>query len=182
MLFVWILALIAAVVCLKYIYLIIKRLRLIRKISKTSKKLGGNIRYCRNPLTSVFWCDGKNDITISFPNKTIDVSVLTTPFRRVRYHFNNKLLELIVERRAVYLTNPKGRSRASTVDRVYTIWRYKFEAGAVCNDNHKYVILNPTPISISKADGSTIAYLYNNDSLFNGVRVCGQKWFVENAL
>lgn len=184
MLFLWILLLITIIVFLKYAYLMIKRLLLIRKISERMKKHNGNIRYCRNPLTSVFKHDGKVDLSISFQEKTIDVSVITTPLSRVRYHFdiNNKLLELIIERRSVYMVNPRVPKPSGVMDRVYTIWKYNIEFEASDNEKQKYVILNPAPVSISKADGATLTALYNNDALITGVQVCGLKWFIENIL
>ena len=180
--FPWILLIFAVIVVLKFVYLIIKRLILIRKISKNIKKHNGEILYSRNPLVSIFKHDGKTDFTISLPEKTVDVSVVTTPLRRVRYHFdmNSKLLELIVERRAVYVINHKVANGFSSMDRVYTIWKYKMDFQTDGEQNQKYVILNPAPRSISRAEGSKLEAIGNNDTLIDGIRICGLKWFVEN--
>jgi len=183
MLFLWILFLIVIIVFLKYLYLIIKRFHLLRKIGKQIKKHNGSMQYCRNPMISIFKHDGKSDISLRLRKKTIDISVITTPLHRVRYHFdiNNKLLELIIERRSVYMVNPRVPRPSGVMDRVYTIRKYKIGFEAPNNENRKYVILNPAPISISKADGATLTALYNNDDLIPGVKVCGLKWFVENV-
>ena len=140
------------------------------------------MRYCRNPIVSIFKHDGKADISLQLQKKAIDVSVITTPLRRVRYHFdiNNKLLELIVERRSVYIVNPRVPRPSGVMDRVYTIRKYKIGFEVPSNKNQKYVILNPAPTSISKADRAALTALYNNDELITGVKVCGLKWFVEN--
>lgn len=183
MLFLWILLVIIVIVFFKYLYLIIKRFQLLKKIDKQIKKHNGIMQYCRNPMISVFRHDGKADISLQLQGKTIDISVITTPLRRVRYHFDidNKLLELIIERRAVYMLNPRVPRRPSAVmDRVYTIRKYKIGFEAANNDHQKYVILNPAPKSISKASGATLTVLYDNDELIPGVRVCGLKWIVEN--
>ncbi len=184
MLFLWILLFIAIIVFLKYAYLIIKRFILIRKISKRIKNSNGNIKYCRHPLTSVFKCDGKTDLSISSQEKTIDISIITTPLRRVRYHFdiNNKLLELVIERRSVYITNPRVPGPFAVMDRVYTIRKYEIEFENLDKENQKYVILNPAPRSTSKAEEANFAALGNGDVLFNDVKVCGLKWFVENVI
>lgn len=184
MLFLWILFVIIVIVFFKYLYLMIKRFQLLKKIDKQSKKHNGSMQYCRNPLISVFKHDGKPDISLQLQGKTIDISVVTTPLRRVRYHFDidNKLLNLIVERRAVYV----GGSRApkptyiSAIDRVYTIRKYKIGFEESNNDHQKYVILNPAPKSVSKANGATLTVLYDNDDLIPGIKVCGLKWFVQN--
>lgn len=182
--FLWILLAIVIIVFLKYVYLFIKRFHLLRRIAKQLKKHNGSMEYRRNPMTSIFKHDGKTDISLQVPNKTIDISVITTPRRRVRYHFdiNNKLLELTVERRAVYILNPRVPKPSAVMDRAYTIRKYKIELEDTYNENQKYIILNPAPLSISKADGTSLTTLYNNDDLTPGVKVCGLKWFVENVL
>ena len=88
MLFLWILLFFAIIVFLKYLYLIIKRFHLLRKIGKQIKKNNGSMQYCRNPMISIFKHDGRADFSLQLRKKTIDVSVITTPFRRVRYHFD----------------------------------------------------------------------------------------------
>lgn len=184
MLILWILLLIALIVLLNDLYLMIKRLTLLRKIKKQVKKHNGRMQYRRNPLISIFKRDGKVDISLQWQMKTIDVSVITTPFRRVRYHFNlnHKLLELIVERRAVVVSAPRSpRPGASAFDRVFTLRKYKFDLTASVDENQKYVILNPAPISVSKVDGAALTVLYDNDALIPGVKVCGLKWFIENV-
>ena len=178
----WIFGIIVGIVVLRYAYLLIKRGILIRKINQKIKKNSGSIQYCRNPFASVFKHDGKTDFTIFLPQKTVDVSIITTPLRRVRYHFdmNSKLLELIVERRAMYVVNHKVPSGFSSMDRVYTIWKCKMDFQAKGGENQKYVILNPAPRSISRAEGAKLEAVGNNDTLVDGIKICGLKWFVEN--
>lgn len=185
MLFLWILFVIVIIVFSKYLYLFLKRFHLLRKIRKQIKKHNGSMQYCRNPMISIFKHDGKMDISLQVPNKTMDISVITTPLRRVRYHFNidNKSLELIIERRAIYIqspSHPRPTATSSSMDRVYAIRKYKIKLEASNNNHQKYVILNPAPKSVSKSDGATLTALYNNDDLIPGVKVCGLKWFVEN--
>ena len=184
MLFLWILLVIIVFVFFKYLYLIIKRFQLLKKIDKQIKKHNGSMQCCRNPLISVFKHDGRTDLSLQLGGKTIDISVVTTPLRLVRYHFDidNKLLNLIVERRAVYVggTRAPKPTYISAIDRVYTIREYKIGFEASNNDHQKYVILNPAPKSVSKATGATLTVLYDNDELIPGVRVCGLKWIVEN--
>ena len=186
MLFLWILLFFAIIVFLNYLYLIIKRFHLLRKIGKQIKKNNGSMRYCRNPMISIFKHDGKADISLRVQEKTIDISVITTPFRRVRYHFdvNNKLLEIIIERKSVYVGGPNAPRPTynCAIDRVYTIRKYKIGFETPDNESQKYVILNPAPRSVSKADEATLTALCNNDALIPGVKVCGLKWFIENVL
>ena len=135
-------------------------------------------------MISIFKHDGKTDFSLCLQEKTVDVSVITTPFRRVRYHFDvtNKLLELIVEKRAMHAVNRSSPGAfVASADRVYTLRKYKIELGGQKDENPKYIILHPAPISISKAERTTLTGLYNNDTLLPGIKVCGLKWFVENV-
>ncbi|MBR2463977.1 MAG: hypothetical protein IKB41_00895 [Clostridia bacterium] len=186
MLLLWIFLIIVIIIVVKYIYLIVKRCHLIRKIRKQVKKQNGSLRYYRNPFVSLFKHDCKADISLQFENRIIDVSVVTTPFRRVRYHFdvNNYLLELIIERRAIYVqspSHPRPTATSSSMDRVYTIRKYKIKLEDSDNGNQKFVILHPAPRSTSKADGVALTTLYNNDNLTQEIKVCGLKYFVENV-
>lgn len=183
MLFLWILALVVVIVLLRYLYLVLKRIHFLRKLQKKTKENNGIVRYHRNPMLSVFKHDGKADLSLDLRGQTIDIAVITTPLRKVRYHFdmNSKRLELIVERRASYVVNPRRPSPGAVVDRVYTIKKYKMPLDSSDQRHQKYVILNPAPISVSKAEGATFTLLYNNDPLLPGVKVSGSKWFLENA-
>ena len=180
----WILLIALAIIVLKFLYLIIKRLILMCKISKKIKRQNGNILYSRNPLISVFKHDGKTDLCIYLPDREIELVILTTPLRRVRYHFdvNNKSLELIVERRAMYVVNHKVPNGFSSMDRVYTIWKSNIDFDASNNGKEKYIILNPAPRSVSRAEGTVLETLGNNDTLVKGVKICGLRWFVENVI
>ena len=181
----WLLILIAVIVALKYLYLLLKRFQLLGKIGRQIKTHNGTMQYCRNPLTSIFRHDGKTDISLCVGDKKIDVSVMTTPFHRTRYHFdmNDKRLDLFLERRAVVVLRPMQRSpQPASYDHIFTIRKYKIDIESSIGDNQKYVILHPAPISITKADGPKFTEMYNNDDLVPGVKVCGLKWFVENIL
>jgi hypothetical protein len=183
-LFQWILLIVTVIITLRFIYLIIKRLILIHKISKQAKKYNGDILYSRSPLISIFKHDGKTDLSISLSDRTIELVILTTPMRYVRYHFdvNNKSLELIVERRAMYVVNHKVPNGFSSMDRVYTIWKYNIDFEPSEGGKEKYIILNPAPRSVSKAEGAVLEVLGNNDTLVKGVKVCGLRWFIENIV
>ena len=178
-----ILLIVIIVVLFKYIYLIVKRFQLIRKISKQIKKHNGIMKYCRNPLESIFKRDGKADISLILCEKTIDVTIITTPFHRVRYHFdiNNKLLELIIERKSVYMLNPRVPNPSGVMDRVYTVRKYEIDFDSLNNEIQRDVILHPSPKSVSKAEGATRTALDDNDELISGVKVCGLKGFIKNV-
>lgn len=171
------------VVFIKYAYLIVKRFYLLRKIAKQIKKHNGIMKYCRNSLASIFKHDAKVDISLTLCEKKIDVTIITIPFRRVRCHFdiNNKLLELIIERKSVYMTNLRAPNPSANMDRVYTIRKYEIDFNALNNENQRYVILHPSPKLVSKAEGATRTALYDNDELISGVKVCGLKGFIENV-
>ena len=185
MFFAWILLIIVAVILLRYFYLIIKRLFLVLKIKKRIKECHGNLQYARHPLISIFKHDGKTDFVISTQKEIINVSVITTPYRRIRYHFNNnKLLELILERRAVHILSRRIIHPAVVINHSYTIRKYKIEFDESEKQNHtqRYVIVNPAPILITKSSGATFRILFDNDFLFNGIRICGSRYFLNSVI
>lgn len=185
MLILWILLIIAVLVLLRYLYLIVKRLTLIIKIKKKVKMCGGELRYCRNPLTSLFRHDGKADFIISEQGKSIALSVITIPFRRVRCHFeNNMYLELIVERRGVYVVGPmQPKPSGVSVDRSHTLRKYRIKFDDLSSgDTSRYVVVHPAPLLITKTDGAEFAELSNDDILFHRIKICGLRYFIESVI
>ena len=185
MLILWLLLILAAIVLLRYLYLVVKRLTFVRKIKKKIKKCSGVLRYCRNPLASLFRHDGKIDFQVSVHGKNIALSVITIPFRRVRCHFeNNMYLELIVERRGVYVVRPMQPSPSGvSVDRSHTLRKYKiaFDASP-SGDTSRYVVVHPAPLLITKTDGADFAELSNDDILFHRIKICGLRYFIESVI
>ena len=183
MVLLWIVCGILALWMLKYIFLISKRLILLSKIKKHAKENYCKLQYMRHPLYSVFRHDAQPDLCIHLKDKTVFVTVITTPFRRIRYHFiQNETLELVHERRGTFMTNPRRPNPTATVDRRYVIRRYPMVFSNEASDPHAlhYVILHPAPYSATKAEGSQIQLLHDNDVLFGNVRVCGLRYFLKN--
>ena len=178
MLFLWIFGIIAALILLRYAYLFCKRMALIRKIRKNADE----IRFLRNRFRSVFRRDGKPDFTVKKGDRLITVSILTTPFRKVRYHFeNNEKVEIYWERRGMFVMNPRAPGNNASIDRSFRIGKYKIRFDTE-PDETRYVILHPAPMDITRTSGAHRETLGNNDILFGNTRVCGLKYFSENIL
>ncbi|MBQ9760571.1 MAG: hypothetical protein IJW16_04405 [Clostridia bacterium] len=176
----WIIGILVALLFFKYGYLIIKRLTLIAKLKRN--KL--DFSFVRNPIFSVFRHDGKVDLIIQSQAKKIAVTVLTTPYRKVRYYFfENKRLEIILERRGVFVMNPRAPGNNAAIDHVFTIRKYKIHF-----DNQKeadcirYVVLHPAPRSVSKSKDASLVALGDNDLLFEKIKICGLKWFLSHVI
>lgn len=182
MLLVWILLILLALVLFKYITLICKRFILLHKLKRTRPEA---LICKRNRFRSVFIPDGKVDFIVKSGENEYAVSVITTPFRRVRYHFDRESLQIVYERRAVNLTNhssPRPRA-ATTIDNVFVLKKYKLKGDTdIPEQARRYVILHPAPKSVSAVSGTQVVTLSNNDPLCEGVRVCGLKYFVNNIL
>ena len=167
------------IIVVTVLVLIIKRVLCLNKIKRA---WNGEVVCCRSPLYSIFSHDGKIDILLK-GQEEYAVSILTTPFRKSRYHFaSDKLLEIIIERTAVYLSNPKNsHAHLTTLDRVYRIKKYRIDLGELSTHSaeNKYIIVNPAPRAVSKVSGSTVVQLYDGDKLFNGIRVVGLKGFLK---
>ena len=179
MIVLWILGIVAALIVLKYFYLIVKRVRLVGKI----KKRADEVQFLRGRFRSVFLPDGKPDLTVRKGDTVYLVSVLTTPFRRVRYHFNNnERLELILERRGMFVLNPRAPGNNASIDRVFRIKKYKI---TFCDHPEKtfYVIPYPAPrLSLTRAYGAQMTALGNGDILFGKIKICGLNYFLEEVL
>ena len=184
LLFIYILLILIALVFLIYIYLLIKRIIFIAKIKS---KCGENICFKRNIISSVLIPNGKTDIELSFNGVNFDICILTTPFRRVRYHFpNEEKMEIVVEKRGVFIPNRHSaniKTYAACVDRVYNLKKYNMNFDFDGPDGiSKYVIVNPAPRFVSKVSGTQINILMDGDILFRNVHICGARYFLDKVL
>ena len=180
MLLLWILLIPAALVTLKYLYLTIKRAVLLCKIKSTHPDA---LLFVRNPFLSVFVPSGKTDLIVKTNGKTYAVSILTTPFRRVRYHFNNEKLEIILERRAVYITNQKRPLPTASLNTSFPIKKYSLSPQQSAADiTAHYMILHPAPKSVSAVVGTQIVSIENDDVIFAHTQVCGLRFFLNTTL
>ena len=123
MIAIWISAILLALVLLTTAFLIFKRIRLIHKLKKQSDK----VQFLRNRFRSIFIFDGKPDLIVKKGDRSYSVSIITTPFQRVRYHFYNP------ERMDIYLVN-KGYflshfklGRMASMERTFKIKKYKIK-------------------------------------------------------
>lgn len=183
MLIAWIIGILLALCLLKYIYLVSKRIVL---ISGIRRKHPEGIVFHRSRLRSVFCPNGKVDMTVKHRGKTYDISVITTPFRRVRYHFENDTLEIVVERRGVYYRNYYNRpsqSPAGVVDSKFVLLKYKLkDMDSQTKASERYLILNPVPKFASAVVGTQMVSLENGDCIANNIKVCGATYFVDQVL
>ncbi len=182
MLLVWILLIFAALILFKYLYLILKRLLLVYKIRKSHPK---KLVFARNPLFSVLVPDGKTDLIVETSEKTYYISVMTTPFRRVRYHFSEDRLEIIMERKAMHVTNLKSPrpNGGSFVNHVFSIKKYLLYLKCDTPDGaERYMILHPAPKSVSAISKTELVTIVNNDFVTEHVRACGLKYFLKDIL
>ncbi len=188
----YILSAIVAIILLRYVWLLIRRFAFIRKLRAAG---ADDVKLKRPTLVSVLFPNGKEDIKLSKGGRTYSLTVITTPFRRVRYHFSDserdgKKLEVIAERKAMYIVNKKIPGGFASFDRAATIAKYSLNFDIKPNQNsdsgtgtaERYVILYPAPRAASLATTSHLILLGNGDELFDGIKICGLKYFIENVL
>lgn len=188
----YILSAIVAIILLRYVWLLIRRFAFIRKLRAAG---ADDVKLKRPTLVSVLFPNGKEDIKLSKGGRTYSLTVITTPFRRVRYHFSDserdgKKLEVIAERKAMYIVNKKVPRGFASFDRAATIAKYSLNFDIKPNQNsdsgtgtaERYVILYPAPRAASLATTSHLILLGNGDELFDGIKICGLKYFIENVL
>lgn len=188
----YILSAIVAIILLRYVWLLIRRFAFIRKLRAAG---ADDVKLKRPTVVSVLFPNGKEDIKLSKGGRTYSLTVITTPFRRVRYHFSDserdgKKLEVIAERKAMYIVNKKNPGGFASFDRATTIAKYSLNFDIKPNQNsdsgigtaERYVILYPAPRAASLATNSHLILLGNGDELFDGIKICGLKYFIENVL
>ncbi len=125
-LFLYISALVFTLILLRYLIVIVKRAVLLAKIGKAAKRSGGRLIFARCRFSSVFVHDLCTDLILEKNGERYEVAILTTPFRRFRYHFTSKeCLKIVMLRRGVMMTNPRtSRSPSATIDRVFTVFEW----------------------------------------------------------
>ena len=184
MIIVWILIAIIGLfllfVLLHYPYLILKRQSLVRQMKKNADE----VTLCRNRFRSIFKKDGKPDLIVQKGGKRFSVFILSTPFRKIRYHFdNNERLDLFWERKGTMYLKPAHPRPSSAVsfNHSYRIRKYAFsfrpEPGTI-----PFVIPHPAPMLLTRVSGPNYDVLFNGDELFDGIRICGLQYFLSNVL
>ena len=194
MLFVWILIAIVGLfflfILLRYPYLILKRQSLVRKMKKNADEM----ILCRNRFRSIFKKDGNPDLIVQKGKQRFSVFILSTPFRKLRYHFeNNERLVLFWDRRGIRVSQPVRLYRVSvyqypitssdafSLDHSFKIKQYVFsfcpEPGTI-----PFVIPHPAPKLMTRTSGPKSEVLLNNDELFDGIRISGLRYFLSNVL
>ncbi|MBE6638948.1 MAG: hypothetical protein E7616_05795 [Ruminococcaceae bacterium] len=182
MLLLWILLILAALILLRYFYLISKRMLLVYKFKRNHPT---KLVFVRNPLFSVLVPDGKIDLIVQTSEKTYYISVMTTPFRWVRYHFSEDQLEIIMERKATHVTNLKipQPNGGSFVNNRFPIKKYSLNLKQDIPDSaDRYIILHPAPKSVSAVNKTQLVSIVNNDFVTEHIRACGLQYFLKNIL
>ncbi len=178
--FIWILSIIAALCLLVYFKLFIKRFLLLKKLKNTNPAL--TIQHLQNPLKSVFCPTGKIEILIK--EKKLAISVLTTPFQRVRYHFiDENRLEIVRGRQSIFIANPQSRSKIVSFQTVSTIKKYALLLKAPDDyaDMKKILLIHPVPRELSCIHGNRAVPLGNGDT-FREFEICALSYFCEQYL
>ena len=184
MIVVWILIALVGLCLLFFLlhfpYLLIKRQSLVRKMKKNADE----VIVCRNRFRSVFKKDGNPDLIVQKGKNRYSVFVVSTPFKRIRYHFdNNERLDLFWERKGVmYLKQAHPRpSSAVSFDHSFRIKKYVFSFHSE-PETIPFVIPHPAPMLLTRVSGPKYDVLFNGDELFDGIRICGLQYFLSNIL
>ena len=183
----WILALIGLIVLCVIIKLLFKRSVLLKKIKKNAARNGYTVQSLRNCFLSVFIHDCNPDFTITRDDgESLEVSVLTTPFRKVRYHFESAhSLEIVLARKGVLLGNPRAYGNHAMIDHVHIIRKYKInllDQAPPLPNTKRLLIVHPVPRELSAVQGTQLAVLGNGDLLWNGFTICSLSYFCETYL
>lgn len=175
-----ILAIIAAIIILKYSVLLIKRAILISSVKKACKHNGLGFRKCKNLFKSVFVCDGSADFEVG----NAVVHIFSPFFRRVHYSFtDDKRLEVIVARMQshVNIRNGKGYSKAGYVSNIFTLRNNKLKKLGNTDDGRKHIfIVYPIPFEVTRIEENRLTAAYNGDEIRDNCIFSNKSYFLEN--
>ena len=174
----FVLTLVALYFGVGFLLLFWNRARLVRKLEKKADE----VTLCRGRFYSLFHIDGKPDLIVRKGERTYALSILSTPFSRFRYHFEkNERLSLYWEHSGAFLDNrPKPRS-FKEFDRSLAVLKYRISY-AEAPDAQTYVIPSPAPVFVTRSSGDGTDALYNDDVLFDQIRIAGSKYFLQEIL
>ncbi len=184
-LFLYFCAVVFALILLRYLIVIVKRAVLLAKIGKAAKKSGGRLIFARCRFSSVFVHDLRTDFILEKNGERFEVAILTTPFKRFRYHFTSKeRLKIVMLRRGVMMINPRTpRSPSATVDRAFTVWRYKISLPESDVPPERAILLiHPAPREFLVTNKTAIDAPSNGEVIFGRFTVCFGKYFREHYI
>ncbi len=168
-----------------YIRLIIKRLFLLRKIIKNVNATGMQCEKLKPFCYSVFLPGKSADIFImDGGEKRLLVQILTTPFCKVRYHFDNDCtLEIIKSIKQMFVVNPRRPRPGAQIDSSRTIKRYKINTAVPeeYSEAEKTLLVHPAPRELSKVEGNQIVAVGNGDTVY-GYKISSASHFIENYI
>ena len=178
--FMWklILAIIVAIIILKYIILLTKRAILISSIKKACKKAGLTFKKCKGLYKSVFVCDGSANFEVG----DAVVHIFSPLFRRVRYSFtDDKRLEVVVARMQAHVANPKNTGKAGYVSNIFTLRNNKLKKFGSTYDTKKHIILvYPIPFEVTRVEENKLTAAYNGDEIWKNCIFSNKSYFLEN--
>lgn len=172
-----ILAIVAAIIILKYSILLIKRAILISNVKKECQNKNLQFKKCKNLFKSVFVCDGSADFEVG----NAAIHIFSPFFRRVRYSFtDDRLLEVIVARMQAHMRNVEV-GIGGYVSNVFTLRNNKLKKLGNTNDGRKHIILvYPIPFEITRVEENRVTAVYNSDEIWEGCIFSNKSYFIEN--
>ena len=159
---------VAAVFVLIFLNLLLKRLLLIGKIKAVCKKSAIKVDVI-HPLRSIFLRDDQPDLLVTTGDAIYRVFILTTMFRRARYHFEDSD-ELTVYRK--HLLNMKAGSKIHyTVSfKIYETKGRKYKNFRPVKSEVNYrdiLLIHPVPLEISALKNNGIVRILDGDIMGN---------------
>ena len=175
---------ILALVLLFILKMILKRAVLLAKIKKAAKKSGSKVILQRNRFKSVFFHDLRTDFLLEKNGESFEVSILTTPFKRFRYHFTSpERLKIVMLKKGVFLTNPRTLNSAVAIEGAFNFWRYKIAISpSETPPERRILLIHPSPRDLLVTTGTKIETPSNGEILYGAFMICFGKYFRENIL
>ena len=159
---------------IKYLILLVKRLCFILKIKNISQKNNIDCKV-RSYFKSVFIRGKKPDISIGKNGEKYNVFVISTIFRRVRYHFESA--DKIVIYKIGKMTVPRNKlSMQFDHKSFYSLYENKMMSvkNFIVDDSENNIFLVfPVPLQITAIKDNKLVRIYDGDRITNTVFYSG---------
>lgn len=168
---------IAVLLLFSFIATVIKRLSFFGKIGRICKKRGFDC-VIRNRIRSIFKRE-EADIEIDTGAKKYRIYVLTTVFKRTRYHFEDGKVRLFRNGLIFNFTNRamgrnignRGSKMSATISESKFISFKNYEFQAPEKNEELILCVFPIPLMLTVTDGNKLSQLYNGDKLTTDVTI-----------
>ena len=177
-----------AMLIIEILYIHLKRLMLIFKLKRASRKNGYKVKFRRFPFLSVLFFKGRLDFTVESDKRKFAVIILTSRFKDGKYVFYSDRMEIWKRRKVLLHRVYSGKNGAGIRGKsleLYSDMKYK---GKIKLRTNKIVekyplhegrcLINPAVNTVCISYGTVHTEIHDGDRLHSGFKAYGLSGFL----